>query len=90
MIMPGPEGSSTPHSQRIGANQGRSEGPGRKSSSLLEKSSPKALAFKKVEVVESIEKMSTESIQTYEETAVIVETVIGKTKVNKKLGEKTS
>ncbi|XP_017368197.1 filensin [Cebus imitator] len=52
---------------------------------------PRALAYKTVEVVESIEKISTESIQTYEETAVIVETVIGKTKSDKKtLGDKGS
>ncbi|XP_077017034.1 filensin [Tamandua tetradactyla] len=84
----GPEEPSTPQSQKSGASQGRSEGEGAMGSSLLEKSPPRALAYEKVEVVESIEKFSTESIQTYEETAVIVETVIGKTK--KKLGEKAS
>ncbi|XP_069863754.1 filensin isoform X1 [Dipodomys merriami] len=90
VIIPGPEGPSPPPSQRPEAVQDRSEGPGNKNSSLPGKIPPKALAFKKVEVVESIEKISTESIETYEETSVIVETVIGKTKANKKLGEKGS
>ncbi|XP_050015550.1 filensin isoform X2 [Alexandromys fortis] len=90
VIIPGPDGSSTSHSQTSGSNQGGPEGPGSKSSNLPAKSPSKALAFKKVEVVESIEKISTESIQTYEETSVIVETVIGKTKANKKPGEKGS
>lgn len=89
-VIPGPDGPSTPHSQTPGSNQGGPEGPESKSSSLRAKSPPKALAFKKVEVVESIEKISTESIQTYEETSVVVETVIGKTKANKKPGEKGS
>ncbi|XP_040131232.2 filensin isoform X2 [Ictidomys tridecemlineatus] len=88
--IPGSERPSTPQSQRAGAHEGRPGGPGSKSGSLLDKSPPRALTFKKVEVVESIEKISTESIQTYEETAVIVETVIGKTKANKKSGEKGS
>ncbi|XP_038187663.1 filensin [Arvicola amphibius] len=90
VIIPGPDGPSTSHSQTSGSNQGRPEGSGSKSSNLPAKSPSKALAFKKVEVVESIEKISTESIQTYEETSVIVETVIGKTKANKKPGEKGS
>ncbi|KAL1785632.1 filensin isoform X1 [Sigmodon hispidus] len=90
VIIPGPDGSSTSHSQISGSNQDGPEEPRNKSSSLLTKSPSKALAFKKVEVVESIEKISTESVQTYEETSVIVETVIGKTKANKKPGEKGS
>ncbi|KAH0514638.1 Filensin [Microtus ochrogaster] len=90
VIIPGPDGPSTSHSQTSGSNQGGPEGPGSKSSNLPAKSPSKALAFKKVEVVESIEKISTESIQTYEETSVIVETVIEKTKANKKPGEKGS
>ncbi|MBZ3887219.1 Filensin [Sciurus carolinensis] len=89
-IIPGSERPTTHQSLRPGANEGGPAGPGSKSSSLLDKSPPRALTFKKVEVVESIEKISTESIQTYEETAVIVETVIGKTKANKKLGERGS
>ncbi|XP_031227950.1 filensin isoform X3 [Mastomys coucha] len=89
VIISGPDEPSTSHSQTSGSNQDGPEGPGSKSSSLLAKSPSKALSIKKVEVVESIEKISTESIQTYEETSVIVETVIGKTKGNKKLGEKS-
>ncbi|XP_034350860.1 filensin [Arvicanthis niloticus] len=89
-IIPGPDGPPTSHSQTSGSNQDGPEGSGSKSSSLRAKSPSKALSFKKVEVVESIEKISTESIQTYEETSVIVETVIGKTKGSKKLGEKGS
>ncbi|XP_062932538.1 filensin isoform X2 [Cynocephalus volans] len=90
-VTPGPEGPSTQQSQRPGAYQNGSENHGSRSSSLPEKIPPRALAYKKVEVVESIEKISTESIETYEETSVIMETTIGKTKANKKkLGEKGS
>ncbi|XP_008708235.2 filensin [Ursus maritimus] len=79
VVTPGPEGPSPPPSQRPG-----SEGHGARSSSPQERSAPRTLAYEKVEVMESIEKFSTESIQTYEETAVIVETMIEKTKANKK------
>nr|BAE25294.1 unnamed protein product [Mus musculus] len=89
VIIPGPDEPSTSHSQTSGSNQGGPVGPASKSSSLLAKGPSKALSIKKVEVVESIEKISTESIQTYEETSVIVETLIGKSKGNKKLGEKS-
>ncbi|XP_008052266.2 filensin, partial [Carlito syrichta] len=91
VVIPGPEEPSTPESQMPGASPDGVEVTGTKSKSLPEKGPPRALAYKTVEVVESIEKISTESIQTYEETAVIVETMIGKTKSNKKkLGEKGS
>ncbi|XP_029771861.1 filensin isoform X3 [Suricata suricatta] len=87
----GPERPSTPQSQRPEVGQGGSGEHGAKSSDQQERSPPRTLAYEKVEVMESIEKFSTESIQTYEETAVIVETVIGKTKANKKKsGEKSS
>ncbi|XP_064131828.1 filensin isoform X2 [Loxodonta africana] len=86
-----PEGPSTPQSEKPEADQDTSEGHGSTSSDLIGKSPPKALAYEKVEVMESIEKFSSESIQTYEETAIIVETTVGKTKANKKkLGEKGS
>ncbi|XP_034496325.1 filensin isoform X1 [Ailuropoda melanoleuca] len=84
VVTPGPEGPSPPPSQRPGVGQGGSEGHGTRSSSPQERSAPRTLAYEKVEVMESIEKFSTESIQTYEETAVIVETMIEKTKANKK------
>ncbi|GAB5569435.1 filensin isoform X1 [Prionailurus iriomotensis] len=91
VITPGPEGPSTPQSQRPGVGQGGSGGHTARSSDAQERSPPRTLAYEKVEVMESIEKFSTESIQTYEETAVIVETMIGKTKANKKKsGEKSS
>uniref|UniRef100_A0ABI7VW12 Filensin n=1 Tax=Felis catus TaxID=9685 RepID=A0ABI7VW12_FELCA len=91
VITPGPEGPSTPQSQRPGGGQGGSGGHTARSSDAQERSPPRTLAYEKVEVMESIEKFSTESIQTYEETAVIVETMIGKTKANKKKsGEKSS
>ncbi|XP_030165991.1 filensin isoform X1 [Lynx canadensis] len=91
VITPGPEGPSTPQSQRPGVGQGGSGGHTARSSDAPERSPPRTLAYEKVEVMESIEKFSTESIQTYEETAVIVETMIGKTKANKKKsGEKSS
>ncbi|XP_036100946.1 filensin [Molossus molossus] len=84
VVTPGPEGPSALSPQRPGASQGGSEGQGDRSGSLQERSPPRTLAYEKVEVTESIEKFSTESIQTYEETAVIVETMTGKTKANKK------
>ncbi|XP_043739004.1 filensin-like [Cervus elaphus] len=91
MVAPGPEGPSTPRSQGPQVTLGGPEGHGAQSSSRPARSPPRKLAYEKVEVMESIEKFSTESIQTYEETAVIVETTIEKTKANKKkLGEKGS
>lgn len=90
-VSPGPEGPSTPQSQGPQVTQGGSDGPGAWSTSLPARSPPRTLAYEKVEVMESIEKFSTDSIQTYEETAVIVETVIENTKANKKqLEEKCS
>ncbi|XDA82223.1 hypothetical protein R6Z07F_012145 [Ovis aries] len=91
MVAPGPEGPSAPRSQGPQVTVGGSEGYGARSGSRPARSPPRKLAYEKVEVMESIEKFSTESIQTYEETAVIVETTIEKTKANKKkLGEKGS
>ncbi|XP_066093355.1 filensin [Saccopteryx bilineata] len=84
VVMPGPEGPSAPPPQMPGAGQGGSEGQGDRRGSLRDRSPPRTLAYEKVEVMESIEKFSSESIETYEETAVIVETVIGKTKADKK------
>nr|XP_020666977.1 filensin [Pogona vitticeps] len=49
---------------------------------------PSTLSYEKVEVMESIEQFSDDKIQTYEETAMIVETMIEKT--GKKLGDKSS
>ncbi|XP_070277532.1 filensin [Myotis yumanensis] len=91
VVTPGPQGPAAPPPQRPGASQGGSEGQGDRSGSLKERSSPGTVAYERVEVMESTEKFSTENIQIYEETAVIVETVIGKTKANKKkLGDKGS
>ncbi|KAM9057643.1 filensin [Megaptera novaeangliae] len=90
-VTPGPEGPSTPQSQEPQVTQGESDGPGARRSSLPARSPPRTLAYEKVEVMESVEKFSTDSIQTYEETAVIVETMIEKTKADKKkLEEKCS
>ncbi|XP_005238663.2 filensin [Falco peregrinus] len=50
---------------------------------------PGSMSYEKVEVVESIEKFSDDRIQTYEETAMIVETMIEKTS-KKKTGDKGS
>ncbi|NXY81820.1 BFSP1 protein, partial [Alcedo cyanopectus] len=50
---------------------------------------PGSMSYEKVEVVESIEKFSDDRIQTYEETAMIVETMIEKTS-KKKPGDKGS
>ncbi|KAK1170527.1 filensin-like [Acipenser oxyrinchus oxyrinchus] len=52
--------------------------------------SPASMSYKKVEVVESVEKLSDDDkVQTYEETTMIVETMIEKTS-KKKHGDKTS
>ncbi|XP_063515457.1 filensin isoform X5 [Pongo pygmaeus] len=91
VVTPGAEEPSIPEPPKPVAGQDGAEVLGTRGRSLPEKGPPKALAYKTVEVVESIEKISTESIQTYEETAVIVETMIGKTKSDKKKsGEKSS
>ena len=91
MVAPGPEGPPTPRSQGPQVTLGGSEGHGARSGSQPERSPPRKLACVKVEVMESIEKFSTGSIQMYEEIAVIVESMIEKTKANKKrLGEKGS
>ncbi|XP_063490011.1 filensin isoform X2 [Symphalangus syndactylus] len=90
-VTPGAEEPSIPEPPKPAAGEDGAEVLAIRSRSLPEKGPPKALAYKTVEVVESIEKISTESIQTYEETAVIVETMIGKTKSDKKKsGEKSS
>ncbi|XP_053236543.1 filensin [Podarcis raffonei] len=57
--------------------------------SFKELSPPSTVSYEKVEVVESIEKFSDDKIQTYEETAMIVETMIEKTN-KKKQGDKSS
>lgn len=49
---------------------------------------PSSMSYEKVEVVESVEKFSDDKIQTYEETAMIVETMIEKTS-KKKAGDKS-
>ncbi|XP_004635737.2 filensin [Octodon degus] len=87
VIIPGPEEPSTPPPPGPRPSQDGAEG---KSRGRPERSLPRAMAFKKVEVVESIEQISTESIETYEETSVVVETMVGKTKANKKSEEKGS
>lgn len=61
----------------------RAGGPSFKDLSL-----PSSMSYEKVEVVESIEKFSDDKIQTYEETAMIVETMIEKTG-KKKAGDKS-
>ncbi|XP_035865438.1 filensin isoform X2 [Phyllostomus discolor] len=90
VVKPGPEEPSATPPQRPGVSQGGYEGQEDRNSSLQERSSPRTLAYEKVEVMESIEKFSAESIQTYEETTVILETMIGKTKANKNLGDQGS
>ncbi|XP_074844592.1 filensin [Carettochelys insculpta] len=54
-----------------------------------EPSLPTSLSYEKVEMVESIQQFSDDRIQTYEETAMIVETTIEKTS-KKKQGDKGS
>ncbi|CAK6447410.1 unnamed protein product [Pipistrellus nathusii] len=91
VVTPDPQGQSASPLQRPRASQGGPEGQEDRSGSWQERSPAGTLAYERMEVMESMEKFSTESIQTYEETAVIVETLIGKTKANKKkLGDKGS
>ncbi|KAH0621852.1 hypothetical protein JD844_023526 [Phrynosoma platyrhinos] len=52
-------------------------------------SPPSIMSYEKVEVMESIEKFSDDKMQTYEETAMIVETMIEKTS-KKKVEDKSS
>uniref|UniRef100_A0A8C4VP01 Filensin n=1 Tax=Gopherus evgoodei TaxID=1825980 RepID=A0A8C4VP01_9SAUR len=61
----------------------------REGQAFREPSLPSSMSYEKVEVVESIEKFSDDRIQTYEETAMIVETTIEKTS-KMKLGDKGS
>ncbi|XP_078005831.1 filensin isoform X2 [Phascolarctos cinereus] len=84
-VIHGPNGQSAGHSQKIKKDKS-SEAAGK---GLLEKGPYGSMTYEKVEVVESIEKFSTDRIQTYEETAVIVETMIEKTN-RKKPGDKSS
>uniref|UniRef100_A0A8D0GLB7 Filensin n=1 Tax=Sphenodon punctatus TaxID=8508 RepID=A0A8D0GLB7_SPHPU len=57
--------------------------------SFRKTSIPSSMSYEKVEVVESIEKFSDGRVQTYEETAMIVETMMEKTS-KKTLGDKGS
>ncbi|KAB0379859.1 hypothetical protein FD755_007643, partial [Muntiacus reevesi] len=77
MVAPGPEGLSTPRPQGPQVTLGGSKGHGAQSGSRP-----------KVEVMESIEKFSTRSIQMYEETVVIVETTIEKTRQTRRNWER--
>ncbi|MEE6474488.1 hypothetical protein FKM82_010399 [Ascaphus truei] len=64
----------------------------RENSSLMSfrgKDLPSSMSYEKVEVVESIEKFSDDRIKSYEETAMIVETMIEKTG-KKKQGDKST
>ncbi|XP_054852447.1 filensin [Eublepharis macularius] len=78
--IPGPGGQTE---AGIGKEHGRAGGL-----SFKEPSPPSSMSYEKVEVVESIEKFSDNKIQTYEETAMIVETMIEKTS-KKKAGDKS-
>ncbi|XP_074087067.1 filensin-like [Macrotis lagotis] len=78
VVIHGPNGHSTDHSQNSKKDKASEAADKR----LLEKAPHESMTYEKVEMVESFEKFSTDRIQTYEETAVIVETMIEKT--NKK------
>ncbi|EHB18811.1 Filensin [Heterocephalus glaber] len=66
VAIPGPEEPSTPQPPGPGSAQ---DGEESKSSGQPERGLPRPMAFKKVEMVESIEQISMESIETYEETS---------------------
>ncbi|KAM5245540.1 filensin [Ctenodactylus gundi] len=94
-VVAGPEEPPAPQPPGAASSREGPQGPGDKGGSQPGRSvgapgkePPRALAFKQVEVLESIEKISTESIATYEETSVVVETVIGKSKAHKKSGDR--
>ncbi|XP_060610995.2 filensin [Anolis sagrei] len=57
--------------------------------SFKDLSPPNIMSYEKMEVMESIEKFSDDKVQSYEETAVVVETMIEKTS-KKKMGDKSS
>ncbi|XP_038607472.1 filensin [Tachyglossus aculeatus] len=75
---PGPSGQAPVPHQKAGASKERDKKHTDKRSSQLDKNLPGSVTYEKVEVVESIEKISADQIQTYEETALIVETTIEK------------
>ncbi|XP_056669836.1 filensin [Monodelphis domestica] len=85
VIIPGPNGHSADPFQKNKKDKATEAAD----KGLPEKGPHGSMTYEKVEVVESIEKFSTDRIQTYEETAVIVETMIEKTN-RKKLGDKSS
>ncbi|XP_001515424.2 filensin [Ornithorhynchus anatinus] len=75
---PGPSGQAPVPHLKAGASKERDKKHTDKRSSQLEKNLPGSVTYEKVEVVESIETFSADQIQTYEETALIVETTIEK------------
>ncbi|XP_044515431.1 filensin [Gracilinanus agilis] len=85
VVIPGPNDHSVVPSQKNKKDKATEAAD----KGLPEKGPHGSMTYEKVEVVESIEKFSTDRIQTYEETAVIVETMIEKTN-RKKLGDKSS
>ncbi|XP_004611027.2 filensin [Sorex araneus] len=91
VVVSAPEKWSTTQPEKPAVKQDQFEGHGPVSTCVLDRSVPRGLARGEVRVVESIEKFSMESIETYEETAVVVETTTEKTKgKKKKLGDKGS
>ncbi|XP_062814510.1 filensin isoform X2 [Anolis carolinensis] len=57
--------------------------------SFKDLSPPNIMSYEKVEMMESIEKFSDDKVQSYEETAMVVETMIEKTS-KKRMGDKSS
>ncbi|XP_072532935.1 filensin isoform X2 [Salminus brasiliensis] len=89
---PSPAPEPSPRSPQEGdkdkgaENSGRRRGPAPRSSSHL----PESMSYEKVEVVESVEKLSPDNkVKGYEETAVVVETMIEKTS-KKKHGDRAT
>ncbi|XP_078503217.1 filensin [Lissotriton helveticus] len=81
-------GASDEHHDSLGNRRGKYTGreDGILGMPCRDSSTPGSMSYEKVEVLESIEQFSNDRIETYEETAVIVETTIEKTSKKKQGG----
>ncbi|XP_072265690.1 filensin [Pyxicephalus adspersus] len=72
--------SDSVKSQRLSRSQSDNNKEERSLRPLRGRDFPSSMSYEKVEVVESIEKISDDRVKSYEETAMIVETMIEKTR----------
>ncbi|XP_068088404.1 filensin [Hyperolius riggenbachi] len=77
----GPEGPASNSTRPQRFNRGQSDNKEERSLGPFRgRHFPSSMSYEKVEVVESIEKISDDKVKSYEETAMIVETMIEKTR----------